>query len=77
MGKSKILLINADHTGLVKLTDNLAADADPSWAPDGRYISFTSDRSGNQDVYSVGADGLGLTRLTNDSAADFGASWAR
>jgi hypothetical protein len=34
-----IYAVNADGSGLVRLTDDPAADFDPSWSPDGRRIA--------------------------------------
>jgi len=68
--------MNADGTGLVRLTDNLVHDVDPCWSPDGRYLSFTNDPPQNADIYIISADGLLLPPLTDHPATDFGASWA-
>ena len=34
-----------------RLTDHPALDYDPAWSPDGRYIVFTSERSGVPDLF--------------------------
>ena len=48
------------------------------WSPDDRYIAFTSDRDGRQEVYVMGADGGGQTRLTNHPEDGAGVeSWTR
>jgi Tol biopolymer transport system component len=56
-GDPEIFVMNADGTGLRKLTDNTAVDAAPSWSPDGAKIVFTSDRSGSFELYRMNADG--------------------
>ena len=56
-GDPEIFVMNADGTGLKKLTDNTAVDAAPSWSPDGGKIVFTSDRSGSFELYRMSADG--------------------
>jgi TolB protein len=38
---------------------------------------FTSDRDGNQEIYSVSVDGSGLLNLTNNNASDSLAVWFR
>ena len=56
-GDPEIFVMNADGSGLKKLTDNTAVDAAPSWSPDGGKIVFTSDRSGSFELYRMNADG--------------------
>lgn len=56
-GDPEIFVMNANGTGLKKLTDNTAVDAAPSWSPDGSKIIFTSDRSGSFELYSMNSDG--------------------
>jgi Tol biopolymer transport system component len=36
-----------------RLTDHPALDYDPAWSPDGRYIVFTSERSGVPDLFVI------------------------
>jgi len=47
-----------------RLTTHRAIDTEGSWAPDGRYIYFTSDRSGGPQVYRVPAAGGTPERVT-------------
>lgn len=47
-----------------RLTSTPAVESDPHFSPDGRWIAFSSNRSGNQDVYVVGVDGGEPRRLT-------------
>jgi Tol biopolymer transport system component len=42
----------------------------PSFSADGRWIVFTSERSGSADVFRVHADASGLERLTDSPAFD-------
>ena len=56
-GDPEIFVMNADGTGLKKLTDNTDVDAAPSWSPDGGKIVFTSDRGGSFELYRMNADG--------------------
>jgi TolB protein len=59
--KSDLFSMNADGTGLVRLTSTAHA-ANPAWSPDGREIAF--DTEGKRSVINVmNADGSGIRRL--------------
>jgi Tol biopolymer transport system component len=45
-------------------------------SPDGQWLAFDSDRSGNMDIYKMRIDGTGLQQLTRDTADDFRPSWS-
>ena len=81
-GNPELYVMNADGSGLTRLTDNPAIDGNPSgdsapsWSPDGSHIAFTSLRDGNPETYVVNVDGTGLTRLTDNPAADGHPAWS-
>lgn len=66
-GNYEIYVMNADGTGLLRLTNNPAGDFDPSWSPDGSKILFVSERDGNNEIYAMNSDGTYQTRLTSTS----------
>jgi TolB protein len=47
-----------------RLTTHRAIDTEGTWSPDGRYIYFTSDRSGGPQVYRISANGGTPERIT-------------
>ena len=57
-----VLDINSRQTR--RLTTHRAIDTEGSWSPDGRYIYFTSDRSGGPQIYRVAATGGSPERIT-------------
>jgi hypothetical protein len=75
-GNWEIYVMNADGSGVTRLTNNPADDRVPSWSPDGRRIAFDSKRDGNYEIYVMNADGSGQTNLTNNPADDYMPSWS-
>ncbi|MEI9476853.1 MAG: S-layer homology domain-containing protein [Deltaproteobacteria bacterium] len=68
---TEIYIMNVDGTGQTRLTNNPAADMNPSFSPDGAKIAFDSGRDGGSgEIYIMNADGTGQTRLTNNKAHD-------
>ena len=76
-GLPEIYLINADGSGLSRLTLNEAADGFPAWSPDGRRIAFASERDGNWEIYVMNADGSGQANLSRSpGSTDWSPTWA-
>jgi Tol biopolymer transport system component len=74
----EIFRVNAhvNGTGLVQLTNTPGSfNVDPAWGQNNKIV-FTSNRDGNQEIYSMNADGSGQTRLTNNPAPDYGPYWS-
>src|SRR5688572_32832498 len=63
-GNNEIYSMNADGTGVVRLTNDAASDGRPVWSPNGSHIAFTSERDGNREIYIMNANGTGLRNLT-------------
>jgi WD40-like Beta Propeller Repeat len=58
-----------DTTGALigRVTSDRAVDASPSWSPDGRWLFFSSDRTGVTQLYAVPADSVTSDDGTNGS----------
>lgn len=62
-----VYVMNADGTGVTRLTHRQGVDKGPSWSADGKQIAFVSDRgkAGTTDVYTMNAaDGSQVSRVT-------------
>jgi Tol biopolymer transport system component len=51
------------------------SNAHPDISPDGAWIVFDSDRTGNGDIYVMRVDGSGVRQLTDTPAMEMGAEW--
>ena len=49
------LRVNADGSGLRRLTQGSSIDTEPTYSPDGNSIFFTSDRGGQPQIYKMSA----------------------
>ena len=68
-GNNEIYVMNADGTGLTRLTNDPASDLYPAWSPDGTRLAFTSTRDGHNNIYVMNADGTGVTQLTTSTGS--------
>jgi TolB protein len=72
-----IWVMNADGSGLRRVTRSPTIDIQPSWSPDGRRLAFARTVTGfNTDVFVVGTGGRGLRRLTFNRGQDSDPAWA-
>lgn len=55
-----------------------AAERSPAWSPDGRWISYFSDETGEYELYVTQSDGKGETRQLTDTGNNyfFNTYWA-
>jgi len=58
--KFDVCVMNADGTGLVRLTSDSISNYRPNWSPDGKFIAFQS----LDQVAIIAASGGTVTRLT-------------
>jgi serine/threonine protein kinase len=53
------------------LTRGNSTDRQPVYSPDGKWVIFSSDRSGNLDLWAVSTETGAIRRLTRDAAEDW------
>jgi Tol biopolymer transport system component len=56
-----------------KLADTMGYDAEATLSPDGKKIVFTSDRSGDLELYTMDVDGGNVRQITSGLGYDGGA----
>ncbi len=73
--------INADGSGLQRLTSGSGKDFVPAFSPDGTKIAFTRDLAPvgmlarYSEIYTMGADGGTEQRITNNPDNNWGPDW--
>src|SRR5262249_22264826 len=65
-GQEDLFVSRVDGTRETQLTNDSFKDKVPRWSPDGRRISFYSNRSGQYEVWIINRDGSGLQQITHD-----------
>ncbi|MBR2648991.1 MAG: PD40 domain-containing protein [Sediminibacterium sp.] len=65
-----------DGSNLIRLTSTPAVEMEPHFSPDGKWIAFTSNRSGSNAVYVVSSKGGEATRLTWHPANSIARGWS-
>lgn len=68
--KGDLYCVPANGGEARQLTTHAAYDSQPIWSPDGKKITFTSNREGSLDVYVISAKGGAPTRLTTNSGKE-------
>jgi len=66
-----------DGGNVHRITDNVAREVYPRFSPDGKWIAFSSNRYGNNDVFVVAAAGGTPKRLTFHTGNDEVVGWTR
>jgi Tol biopolymer transport system component len=68
-------VMKTDGRGVMRLTRDGKSIQSMAWSTDGERLLFSSERTGNGDIYVMNADGTGLQRLTRSKAEDRDPSW--
>jgi tricorn protease-like protein/C-terminal processing protease CtpA/Prc len=70
--RGDIWTLPAEHGSPRNLTrTNGVAEREPCWSPDGRWIAYFSDATGEYELYITQSDGKGETRQLTDGSATF------
>jgi Tol biopolymer transport system component len=73
---AEIVVMSADGSNQVTVTNSPANDYQPAWSPDGRKIAFVRYADDRGVVWVMNADGSNQVRLTNGGADDEEPSWS-
>ena len=61
---------------LTRLTFGSGLQTDVTWSPDGRFIAYTSDRTGNFDIWVQPVSGGNPVQVTRSLAQDTHPDWS-
>ncbi len=75
-GNSDLYLLSQTTGRLVRLTYDPAADRDPSWSPDSKWLAFASNRAHNWDLYLMEMNSNTVVRLTRNPVFEAGPTWS-
>ena len=70
-----IWVADANGSNARRITAHLANDFTPRFSPDGKWIAFTSNRTGNNDVFIVGSEGGAPRQVTYNTSTDEALYW--
>lgn len=65
-GDDDIYVMSADGKSIHRLTTDPARDMFPDWSPDGKQISFISNRDGFRNLFVMNADGSNQRQVTRN-----------
>lgn len=68
-GNSDIYELNISSNSASRLTKNPAIDTTPSYSPNGKFITFASDRDSGQQIYVMDSKGLSISRITSEKGS--------
>ena len=58
--------MNADGSGIHRLTKLRYVSGSPAWSPDGKRLAFQSNVGGTHyEIYTIGRDGTGVRQVTS------------
>jgi Tol biopolymer transport system component len=72
----EIYLINADGSGLTRLTDPPNNQFEPVWSPDGSSLAFAGSRDGTFGIFVSRQDGTAPVSLTSDLGIHWHMVWS-
>jgi TolB protein len=75
-GKRDLFVMNADGSGLRRITRTAAEEHQPSWSPDGKRIAFVREGKRRTDIYVIKSHRAGKRRLTASLRCKRSPAWS-
>ena len=74
-GNWEVYVMNADGTGLKRLTQDAAHDGLPVWSPDGKSLAYVSNQGGVWAVWVMSPDGSNRSKLFDIGGGGLAYEW--
>ncbi|MCL2390208.1 MAG: Tol-Pal system beta propeller repeat protein TolB [Endomicrobia bacterium] len=75
-GNFDLYVYDLPTTKITKITNNQRNNENPSWSPDGRFVAFSSTRSGKNEIYIMAIDGSGTRKLAEIPGNSYTPAWS-
>jgi TolB protein len=75
-GHFQLHTMEADGSGVLRVSDSPFRDMRPAWSPSGRWLAWTGTRDGRQSIFLMQPDGTQRTQLPEQGDRDDFAAWA-
>lgn len=76
-GNFDVFTMEPDSGRVKRLTTGAGDNEDPCWSPDGRYVAFSSNRTGQYHIYIMNANGRTQRRVTFEKGKQTSPSWGQ
>jgi dipeptidyl aminopeptidase/acylaminoacyl peptidase len=73
---TQIWMAKADGSGAEQFTFGEKSSTNPRWSPDGKWIAFTSSRSGKNNIWLIRADGGEAQQFTDIKSGVDSLAWS-
>lgn len=73
----EIYAMNADGSGLTRLTFNSFSDSGPAWSPDGTKLAFHTSRGSGTEIHVMNSDGSGQTLVVGGCCPEWSPDGSR
>lgn len=70
-----VLAVTGEFRGFLEPKSE-SQELEPAWSPDGSTVAFSSNRSGDADLYVIDLETDRVTRLTRDPSHDADPAWS-
>ncbi|MGI8924637.1 MAG: S41 family peptidase [Fimbriimonadales bacterium] len=74
--RGDIWFVSSNGGIATRLTDHVELDQRPVWSPDGKWIAFTSDRNGNNDIFAIPTAGGETKQITYSGGNETATDWS-